>query len=147
MMTEGTERTIQEGLIKGTTTTTTLEIDVVMAIMKIVPGNLSQGQTRSVLQRNMYKTSLLYLVCQFAVPIYMAYRSISVPILISRLNLDSDAADDVIEEGEAMDATNEDDTAMMAMMGMSGFGTTKVWSPFLLFCMNSLLYCFTGNTC
>ncbi|KAH9926170.1 uncharacterized protein B0H18DRAFT_1119067 [Fomitopsis serialis] len=29
------------------------------------------------------------------------------------------------EEGEAMDATNEDDTAMMAMMGMSGFGTTK----------------------
>jgi len=29
------------------------------------------------------------------------------------------------EEGETMDATNEDDTAMMAMMGMSGFGTTK----------------------
>lgn len=25
-----------------------------------------------------------------------------------------------------MDATNEDDAAMMAMMGMSGFGTTKV---------------------
>jgi hypothetical protein len=73
MTTEGTERTIQEGLIKGTTTATTLEIDVVMAVMKIVPGNLSQGQTRSVLQRNMYKTSLLYLVCQFAVPIYMAY--------------------------------------------------------------------------
>ena len=30
------------------------------------------------------------------------------------------------EEGEAMDATNDDDAAMMAMMGMSGFGTTKV---------------------
>ncbi|KAI0093869.1 hypothetical protein BDY19DRAFT_281043 [Irpex rosettiformis] len=29
------------------------------------------------------------------------------------------------EEGEAMDATNEDDAAMMAMMGLTGFGTTK----------------------
>jgi len=64
----------------------------------------------------------------------------SVPILVSQLNLASDALDDVIEEGEAMDTTNEDDTAMMAMMGMSGFGTTKVWSPFLLFCMNSPFY-------
>jgi len=71
----------------------------------------------------------------------------SVPTLISRPNLDPDAPDDVIEEGEEMDAINEDDSAMMAMMGMSGFGTTKVWSPFLLFCMNNLLYCFTGNTC
>ena len=25
-----------------------------------------------------------------------------------------------------MDATNDDDAAMMAMMGMTGFGTTKV---------------------
>ncbi|TFK54949.1 hypothetical protein OE88DRAFT_1732236 [Heliocybe sulcata] len=30
-----------------------------------------------------------------------------------------------MEEGEAMDATNDDDAAMMAMMGLSGFGTTK----------------------
>ena len=30
------------------------------------------------------------------------------------------------EEGEEMDATNDDDAAMMAMMGMSGFGSTKV---------------------
>ena len=30
------------------------------------------------------------------------------------------------EEGEEMDATNEDDAAMMAMMGIGGFGTTKV---------------------
>ena len=30
------------------------------------------------------------------------------------------------EEGEAMDATNDDDAAMMAMMGLTGFGTTKV---------------------
>ncbi|KAH8107127.1 hypothetical protein BXZ70DRAFT_1004004 [Cristinia sonorae] len=29
------------------------------------------------------------------------------------------------EESEAMDATGEDDAAMMAMMGLSGFGTTK----------------------
>lgn len=32
---------------------------------------------------------------------------------------------DEAEEGEAMDAVNEDDAAMMAMMGLSGFGTTK----------------------
>ncbi|KZT67765.1 hypothetical protein DAEQUDRAFT_379949 [Daedalea quercina L-15889] len=29
------------------------------------------------------------------------------------------------EEGEAMEATNDDDTGMMAMMGLSGFGSTK----------------------
>ena len=70
--TEGTERTIQEGLIKGTMTATTLEIEIddVMAVVKIVPGNLSQGQTRSVLQRSMHKTSLPDLVRQFAVSIY-----------------------------------------------------------------------------
>lgn len=62
----------------------------------------------------------------------------SVPTLISRPNLDPDAPDDVIEEGEEMDATNEDDSAMMAMMGMSGFGTTKVWSHSLPFRTNSL---------
>nr|VWO98831.1 FAD-binding FR-type domain-containing protein [Ganoderma boninense] len=32
---------------------------------------------------------------------------------------------DVAEEGEEMDATNDDDAAMMAMMGMGGFGSTK----------------------
>lgn len=30
------------------------------------------------------------------------------------------------EEGEAMEAVNDDDEAMMAMMGMTGFGSTKV---------------------
>lgn len=30
------------------------------------------------------------------------------------------------EEGEEMDAENGEDAAMMAMMGMSGFGSTKV---------------------
>jgi U4/U6.U5 tri-snRNP-associated protein 3 len=39
----------------------------------------------------------------------------------ARPNLDPDA-----EEGETMDATNGDDEAMMAIMGLSGFGTTKV---------------------
>ena len=29
-------------------------------------------------------------------------------------------------EGEAMDAIGDEDAAMMAMMGMAGFGTTKV---------------------
>jgi U4/U6.U5 small nuclear ribonucleoproteins len=30
------------------------------------------------------------------------------------------------EEGETMDAVNDDDEDMMAMMGMTGFGSTKV---------------------
>ncbi|KAL9714790.1 hypothetical protein Ac2012v2_001450 [Leucoagaricus gongylophorus] len=33
--------------------------------------------------------------------------------------------DDEQEEGEEMDVINEDEDAMMAMMGMSGFGSTK----------------------
>ncbi|OAX43528.1 hypothetical protein K503DRAFT_796207 [Rhizopogon vinicolor AM-OR11-026] len=39
-----------------------------------------------------------------------------------RPNLDPDAAS---EEGEAMDATNADEEAMMAAMGLAGFGSTK----------------------
>ncbi|KAG6874058.1 hypothetical protein C0995_006915 [Termitomyces sp. Mi166 len=42
--------------------------------------------------------------------------------VISRPNLDPDAPD---EEGEAMDAENTDDAAMMAAMGLTGFGSTK----------------------
>lgn len=33
-----------------------------------------------------------------------------------------------------MDATNEDDEAMMSMMGMSGFGSTKVCAPSIVPC-------------
>lgn len=44
----------------------------------------------------------------------------------SRPRQDSEVPIDGAEEGEAMDATNDDDAAMMAMMGMTGFGTTKV---------------------
>lgn len=44
----------------------------------------------------------------------------------SRLNLDPDAPDLPNEDGEAMDDTNDDDAAMMALMGLSGFGSTKV---------------------
>ncbi|PPQ70287.1 hypothetical protein CVT24_000850 [Panaeolus cyanescens] len=42
----------------------------------------------------------------------------------ARLNLDPGAPDHA-EDGEAMDDTNDDDAAMMAMMGMAGFGSTK----------------------
>ncbi|CAA7265424.1 unnamed protein product [Cyclocybe aegerita] len=44
----------------------------------------------------------------------------------TRPNLDPDAPDHPVEDGEAMDAINEDDAAMMATMGMTGFGSTKV---------------------
>ncbi|OJT11146.1 U4/U6.U5 small nuclear ribonucleoprotein 27 kDa protein [Trametes pubescens] len=43
----------------------------------------------------------------------------------SRPPTEAEAPADGAEEGETMDATNEDDAAMMAMMGLSGFGTTK----------------------
>lgn len=47
---------------------------------------------------------------------------------------DSEVRTDEGEEGEAMDATNDDDAAMMAMMGLpaSGFGSTKVNAILLL---------------
>ncbi|CCM02403.1 uncharacterized protein FIBRA_04501 [Fibroporia radiculosa] len=38
---------------------------------------------------------------------------------------DSEAGLESGEEGEAMETVNDDDEAMMAMMGLSGFGTTK----------------------
>jgi len=43
----------------------------------------------------------------------------------SRPNLDSDAPDLQNEDGEAMDDDTKDDTAMMALMGLSSFGSTK----------------------
>jgi hypothetical protein len=45
------------------------------------------------------------------------------PATSSKPNLDPDAAS---EEGEEMDLTNGDDEAMMAAMGLVGFGSTKV---------------------
>jgi hypothetical protein len=40
--------------------------------------------------------------------------------------VEENVLDDEQEEGEEMDAVNEEDAAMMGMMGMSGFGSTKV---------------------
>lgn len=38
------------------------------------------------------------------------------------------------EEGEAMEAVNDEDEAMMSMMGLKGFGSTKVQaSAFVVF--------------
>ncbi|KAL0071470.1 hypothetical protein AAF712_001327 [Marasmius tenuissimus] len=41
-----------------------------------------------------------------------------------RINLDPDAPDEA-PDGEGMEDVQDDDSAMMAMMGMSGFGSTK----------------------
>ncbi len=38
------------------------------------------------------------------------------------------------EEGEAMEAVNDEDEAMMAMMGLTGFGSTKVLASAFLSC-------------
>ena len=51
------------------------------------------------------------------------------------------------EEGEEMDmdATNDDDAAMMAMMGLSGFGSTKVETSRTVY--GSVLKGSVGKTC
>ena len=53
------------------------------------------------------------------------------PSQSTRVNLDPDwdgreEVEEIPEEGEPMDAENDDDAAMMAMMGFGGFGSTKV---------------------
>jgi hypothetical protein len=49
---------------------------------------------------------------------YLAISSIPSP------HADVDAGEP--EEGEAMETVNDEDEAMMAMMGLTGFGSTKV---------------------
>jgi hypothetical protein len=44
----------------------------------------------------------------------------------ARPNLDPDVPNDDNEEGEEMDVGNDEDAAMMSLMGMAGFGSTKV---------------------
>ena len=61
----------------------------------------------------------------------------------SRPNLDPDAPDEGGEEGEAMEDVNEDDAAMMAMMGVSGFGSTKVCAS----CLCDIFAHITYNVC
>ena len=58
----------------------------------------------------------------------------------SRPNLDPDAPDLPNEDGEAVDETNDDDAALMALMGLSNFGSTKVcgWYNLLGF---ELIFC------
>jgi hypothetical protein len=51
---------------------------------------------------------------------------IATPASQKVIQTQADVDDDEAEEGETMDAVNDDDEAMMAMMGMSRFGTTKV---------------------
>ncbi|THH33935.1 hypothetical protein EUX98_g267 [Antrodiella citrinella] len=51
--------------------------------------------------------------------------SSSHPVVEENPRIDSEGPAEDGEEEEAMEAINPDDEAMMAMMGMSGFGTTK----------------------
>ena len=44
----------------------------------------------------------------------------------AQVPLSTDAPAEEVEEGEAMDAVNDDDADVMALMGLRGFGTTKV---------------------
>ena len=41
-----------------------------------------------------------------------------------------------VEEGEEMDAVNDDDAVMMAVMGLDGFGSTKVILLCIIFKLN-----------
>ena len=45
------------------------------------------------------------------------------------------------EEGETMDATNDDDAAMMAMMGLTGFGSTKVCISYQILTVSCSMLC------
>ncbi|PFH52411.1 hypothetical protein AMATHDRAFT_46279 [Amanita thiersii Skay4041] len=52
----------------------------------------------------------------------------TMPATVSLNKMDTDATasgGSNVEEGEEMDAVNDEDTAMMAAMGLSGFGSTK----------------------
>jgi hypothetical protein len=51
-------------------------------------------------------------------------RHVSATSSIPSPHADVDAGEP--EEGEAMETVNDDDEAMMAMMGLTGFGSTKV---------------------
>ena len=45
---------------------------------------------------------------------------------ITGLRVQSEGLENDQEEGESMDVMNQDDEAMMAAMGITGFGSTKV---------------------
>lgn len=41
--------------------------------------------------------------------------------------------DTQVEDGEEMEVSTAEDESMMAMMGLTGFGSTKVWISYLVF--------------
>lgn len=55
-----------------------------------------------------------------------------------------DSVENGQEEGESMDAVDQDDEAMMAAMGISGFGSTKVW-VFSMWTHDSIRTTFVGE--
>ena len=63
--------------------------------------------------------------------------------LPARPNLDPDAPDEGNEEGEEMEDVNDDDAAMMVMIGVAGFGSTKVLT-LISVSLESYLFC-TGE--
>jgi len=58
--------------------------------------------------------------------------------LVPEPRVQSEGLEDDQEEGESMDTVNQDDEAMMSMMGIGGFGSTKVRVIFFFFEMNVL---------
>jgi hypothetical protein len=58
----------------------------------------------------------------------------------SRPNLDPDAPDLPNEDGETVDDTNDDDAAMMTLMGLSNFGSTKVCRYYHLLRVEFIFY-------
>ena len=47
--------------------------------------------------------------------------------LVLESGVQNDSTENGQEEGESMDAVSQDEEAVMAAMGISGFGSTKVW--------------------
>lgn len=125
-----TEETTEETMIATVTTGEIgIQTDEEMTVVTIDLESLAQGQT-TVQKSKRPETGLLVQVYIFLLLSLLKMNvALVAPIIsgsTSRPNLDPDAPEEEGEEGEEMDATNDDDDAMMTMMGLSGFGTTKV---------------------
>ena len=141
MMTEATE-----GMIQGETTIATtqgIELDDVKTLP--IHSNHDQAEKRmtrktTCLVQVYYAEMLSGLLTHVVTSATVASASTS----HSRPNLDPDAPDDQGEE--EMDAGNDDDAAMMAMMGMTGFGSTKAYISYILIAVVTLTFSLRTNT-
>jgi hypothetical protein len=118
-------------------------VGVVLGTMKIenASGELGRNE-RPVAQKAMWCPRMKHLP--------QVYYSYSSQTLLTTILDPSDLQQPIIqnapvsEDGEAMDDINDEDDAMSAMMGLSGFGTTKA-SMLSLTAVRLLMFIITGE--